>query len=95
MEKAFLKFHKENPHVYTILVSLARRYLARYPGRKLGIGMLYEVCRWTEIMGDTSSTDGFKLNNNPREFYVRLIEKQEADLVGVFTTREQISGCQH
>jgi hypothetical protein len=88
LEQAFWKFHQANPHVYTVLVSLARRYRRRHPAARLGIGMLYEVARWRMIMG-TDSEDGFKLSNNHRAFYARLIMRDEPDLAEAFETKEQ------
>ena len=83
---SFLAFHEANPEVYAQLVKLARQAKAR--GRtKMGIGMLWEVLRWhfwLETKGDAE----FKLNNNHRSRYARLIMGLEADLLGVFETRE-------
>lgn len=89
LEKKFLEFHRENPKVYAILVRLARQYHAKHGNKGiLGIGMLYEVARWETVM-ETTSTDGFKLCNNHRAFYARLIMQTEKDLEGVFRTKEQ------
>lgn len=85
LERAFVDFHANNPHVYERLVKLARDLVAR-GHRKLGIGMLYEVVRWMQYM-ETTDTD-FKLNNNHRSRYARLIMSQEPDLAEVFETRE-------
>ena len=85
LQSKFEKFHRENPHVYATLVRLARD--ARRRGfRRIGIGMLYEVARW-EIALATNDAD-FKLNNNWRSRFARLIEKQEPDLAGMFEMRE-------
>jgi hypothetical protein len=85
IQRAFEQFHAANPHVYRLLVRLARQ--ATEAGRaNLGIGMLYEVIRWNYAIHTTG--DVFKLNNNFRSRYVRLIEEREPDLVGVFRMRE-------
>jgi len=82
----FLAFHEANPKVYAELVRLARQAKAR--GRtKVGIGMLWEVLRW-HFWLETNGADEFKLNNNHRSRYARLIMGLEADLLGVFETRE-------
>jgi hypothetical protein len=39
-QSKFEKFHETNPHVYELLVQLAREYIRRTGQRKLGIGML-------------------------------------------------------
>ena len=87
-EAAFRKFHAENPQVYRSLVALARQ--AKEQGvREVGIGMLWEVLRWHFFLETTDGT--FKLNNNHRSRYARLIMAQEPDLVGMFETRELTS----
>lgn len=84
IEEAFLAFHAANPHVYAELVLLARR--ARRRGvERIGIGMLFEVLRWRVAL--RTGGDEFKLNNNYRSYYARLIMLQEPDLVGAFETR--------
>ena len=85
LERAFSEFHARNPLVYERLVKLARDLRAR-GHRKLGIGMLYEVVRWMELM-ETSDAE-FKLNNNHRSRYARLIMSREPDLCDVFELRE-------
>lgn len=86
LERAFRAFHEESPHVYAKLVQLARE--ARAVGQqRVGIGMLWEVLRW-QLFVATTSDDGFKLNNNHRSRYARLIMAQEPDLADVFETRE-------
>ena len=86
--EAFLAFHNANPKVYTQLVALARK--ARQRGAEaLGIGMLFEVVRWKALL--ETRDDGqapFKLNNNYRALYARLIMERESDLAGIFETRE-------
>lgn len=84
----FQQFHEENPHVYTQLVALANQAYDR--GRKkIGIGMLFEVMRWNHLI--STSGDKFKLNNNHRAYYARLIMEDHPHLAGIFETRFQIS----
>lgn len=52
---------------------------------KLGIGMVFEVMRWNTAI--TTQSQDFKLNKDYRSRYVRLVESQEEDLVGVFRKR--------
>lgn len=81
----FEKFHASNPHVYAELVRLARQAVAK--GRtRFGMKALWEVMRW-HFWLNTTDTD-FRLNNNYSSRYARLIMQQEADLRGVFETRE-------
>lgn len=84
IREAFLRFHRENPHIYDEIVKLARR--ARGAGsQKIGIGMVFEVMRWRHTIG--SSGDDFKLNNNYRSYYARMVMAREYDLRDIFELR--------
>jgi hypothetical protein len=89
LRDSYRRFHRGNPDVYLTLVSLAHRWKERHPGRKCGIGMLYEVARWTIEMRTTG--EPLKLNNNYRAFYAREIMEREFDLEGIFDIRRQRS----
>lgn len=84
----FEQFHQANPGVYALLVSLCRE-LKAHGHEHIGIATVYEHARWMGLVGDTLALDGYKLNNNHRAFYARLIMEQEQDLVGMFETRRQ------
>jgi hypothetical protein len=85
IREAFLRFHYENPHVYVQLTELARQ--ARAAGtKKIGIGMLFEVLRWRHTL--STAGDDFKLNNNYRSYYARMIMAKEPDLWGIFELRK-------
>lgn len=86
LEIQFREFHHAHPAVYKALVERAREW--KYQGhRKCGIGMLFELFRWDS--GITfGPNDGFKLNNNYRSRYARLIMANEPDLDGFFETRQ-------
>lgn len=81
----FEVFHTENPRVYTLLVVLARQWVATTGRHKIGIGALTERVRW-EIAITTNDPD-FKINNNFRAYYARLIMRNEADLADIFDLR--------
>lgn len=83
----FADFHQRNPSVYAALVELARAMRARGHVRG-GIGMLYEVVRWQRSMQTVDDSADWKLNNNYRSHYARLIMREEADLDGFFELRE-------
>jgi hypothetical protein len=83
----FERFHRENPHVYELLVSLAREWKAARPGRRCGMKMLFERCRWD--LNVKSVGEPIVLNNNYHAFYARLIMEQETDLADLFETRRQ------
>ena len=87
IQENFEKFHALNPRVYELLVDMTRNLLAR--GHKMvGIGMLFEVLRWKYMMTTTDPGSEFKLCNNYRSRYARLIMRQEVDLANCFTTRD-------
>lgn len=86
IDRRFAEFHKRNPRVYELLVKLARD--AKQAGRiRIGIKMLWEVVRWN-LSRDLPYDEDFKLPNDFHSRYARLIMAQEADLVGIFETRE-------
>ena len=90
IENSFMTFHRENPRVYSSLVSLVRRYQVKHGAVRVGIGMFWELLRWDMLM----STDHyeFKLNNNYRSRYARLIMDNEPGLGDCFQVRELRAG---
>lgn len=85
----FEKFHRENPHVYRVLVALAREWKRRTGRDEIGIAALFERARW-EIALATTGSD-YKLTNSYRAFYARLIMQREPDLRGLFALRNSIA----
>lgn len=84
IQQRFEEFHRDNPYVYSKLVEFAR--IAKRKGYKqIGVGFLIEIIRWQG--GPTLSKDRFKISNDFRSRYSRLIEEQEPDLKGFFTKR--------
>lgn len=82
---AFEDFNRNNSHVYTTLVRLAREWVNQTGQHKLGIKTLYERARW-EIAVTTNSPD-YQLNNNFTAYFARLIMARERDLDGLFDLR--------
>lgn len=86
LDSKFQEFHKNNPHVYDILVRLARQ--AKKTGKiKMSVVLLVQVARW-ELMFTTKSDDGYKINNSFTSRYARLIMENEEDLDGFFEIRQ-------
>lgn len=84
IEHAFLAYHHANPHVYNELVRLARRWKAAGHD-KTSIAMLFEVLRWqVGLAGATDEASPFRLSNNYKPHYARLIQANEPDLAGIF-----------
>jgi hypothetical protein len=90
IDAAFDAFHTANPWVYKALVSLALDMHVR--GRqRVGIGMLFEVLRWQHALATVDDASEFKLNNNYRSRYARLIMATVPALDGIFETRKLTS----
>lgn len=87
IQQAFMAFHRANPWVYNALVALAHDMVDRGHSR-IGIGMLAEVIRWHYYRQTDDPSSGFKLNNNYRSRYARMIAAREPALADVFETRE-------
>jgi hypothetical protein len=86
MSKAerFEEFHRDNPHIYEMLVRFCREW--RDAGHEsFGIRAPWERMRWA-IAVQTKSAD-FKLNDHYCPYYSRLIAAQERDLRGLLTHR--------
>jgi len=79
----FERFHKNNPHVYKNLVTLARQFRSKRPDAVIGIQMLFEVLRWNYYIS-VDTDEKFKFPNAFAAGYSRLIMKQEKDLDGIF-----------
>jgi hypothetical protein len=82
----FTEFHQANPLVYELLVRFSRELLDR-GYHHCGISLIWERMRW-EMVLRTADPDGFKLNNDWRSRYARLIMEREPDLDGFFRIRE-------
>ena len=87
IQERFEAFHSEHPEVFDQLVDLARTALEH--GRtRIGIGHLFEVLRWQRmIAGLPDEAEDFKLNNDYRSRYARLIMRTVPELDGLFETR--------
>jgi hypothetical protein len=86
-ERNFREFHATNPEVFRRLVSLT--FELKHRGhQKVGIGMLFEVLRWQHMMETVDRHSDFKLNNNYRAYYARLIMENYPTLDGIFEIRE-------
>lgn len=86
IEESFQKFHTENPWILERLVAMTEQ-LYRENRKRYGIGMLWEVLRWHVATGEIKTEEDFKLNNNFRSRYVRLIIKLHPQYEQMFETR--------
>ena len=86
LQRAFNKYHAQNPHVYALFKKFAKD--AKQRGRKFfGAKTVIERVRWS-VNIDTVSDDDFKINNNYTSRYVRLLESEEPSFIGFFHKRE-------
>ena len=85
-QERFEAFHSKNPHVYTILVDLAREAKRRGHAR-MGLELLYCIARWERRFETTDASSSFKINDAYASRYARLIMEQEPDLVEFFPIR--------
>lgn len=84
IDERFAAFHELNPHVYDELRRLALDLVHRGRAR-IGIGMLFEVLRWSSSMSTIG--DEYRLNNDFRSRYARLLAAQESELAEAFEFR--------
>lgn len=84
LDERFAAFHAANPHVLDALEQLALD-LVRRGRRRIGVGMLFEVLRWSSLRTDG---DEYRLNNSYRSRYARLLAASNADLAEAFEMRE-------
>lgn len=82
-QAAFLVFNEANPHVYNNLVALTR--MSKRSGRsRIGICLLYEKLRWEYSIKTDHAEGDFKLPNNYKPYYARMIMMNNPDLAGMF-----------
>lgn len=82
---AFLKFHQANPHVYDKLLELSM-LLKNHGRNKYSINGLFEVLRWQQALA--TKGDAFKLNNNYRALYARMLMQNHQALADFFDVRD-------
>jgi L-rhamnose mutarotase len=81
----FEEFHKRNPHVYDMMVSLARK--VKDAGKhKYSIWAVANRVRW-HYEFERDKGEQFKLSNDYLSRYSRLIMQREQDLRGFFQTK--------
>ena len=87
IQERFTRYHQANPGVYEKLVGLARE--VKGAGRSTyGIASLFERLRWHYHIEQKLGDEAFKLSNDYRSRYARLIMSQETDLADFFNLRE-------
>lgn len=86
LAEQFKAFHNANPGVYQALRRLALEAVEN-KWRRGSISLLYERLRWLYAVQTQGSQ--YKLNNNWRAFYARMLMDNEEQLSDWFDVRTQ------
>ncbi|MFG2143691.1 hypothetical protein ACGFRG_05760 [Streptomyces sp. NPDC048696] len=84
IQERFEAFHQLNPWILDKLEVLAADFVDR-GGRRVGIGMLFEVLRWQ--YGMATRGEPWRLNNDFRSRYVRRLLDRRPEWCSLFETR--------
>jgi hypothetical protein len=74
----FLEYHKKNPHIFEELMRLADD-LWRKGRKRIGLQLLFEVCRYNSMIRAEDPNSQFKINNNYAAHYARLMLNQRPE----------------
>lgn len=83
----FDAFHDKNPQVFILLESMAKEMIEGRNRRKIGISLLCEVLRWNYYMATNDPNSEFKINNNYRAHYARMLVAAHPEWEDVFELR--------
>ncbi len=83
----FIEFHNRNPHVLNRLAQMAFD-LKQRGHKRVGIEMLFNVIRWETMMEIEDPSSLYKLNNNYKPHYARMIMETYPAFYGFFEFRE-------
>lgn len=86
LEHRFAAFHRANPHVYDAIERKAMA-LVTLGRTRLGIAELVEELRYDPRL--VTKGEHFKLNNDYRAFYARLLIHNHSSLASIIGLREQ------
>ena len=82
----FEEYHRLNPQVLVNLEALAEKLISK--GQKhIGIGYLFEVLRYETFMATKDNESDFKLNNNHRSRYARLLIERHPEWKDIISIR--------
>jgi hypothetical protein len=81
---AFIDFHHKNRHILALYVRFARE-LRAVGHERASIALITERIRWEHAV-EVHHTDEFKINNNFRAHYARILNGME-EFKGMFATR--------
>lgn len=82
--ESFCSYHVENPQVWNLLIKFAKQLKAA--GRNsYSIVSIFERIRWHAAV--ETNGDQFKLNNNYRSCYARMLMAKHPEFEGMFELR--------
>ena len=85
LEERFARFDAANPHVYMMIVEIARRR-TKMGATRLSMKAIFEELRY-ERNTYLRRTEKYGLDNSFTALYARLVRDRESDLAGLFETR--------
>ena len=86
-ETRFWRFHHLNPDVLATLAQLANE-LKNKGHNKGSIAMLFEVFRWEVMKRTTDPSASFKISNDYKPYYARLLMERYPGLKGFFNLKK-------
>jgi hypothetical protein len=93
IDRRFLEFHQANPAIYEMIVRFCRDVRKYNAKRRTSIDLIWGRLRWElSIEVNPMGLEDYKLNNDFRSRYARLVMAQEPDLDGIFEVRELTEG---
>lgn len=82
----FNRYHKANPQVSSWFLQAARSFKNEQHQERYGVGAITERIRW-HIKEGLIKTDGFRISNDIRACYARLVLMRDPTLCGLFTLK--------
>lgn len=86
LTQQFNEFHEANPEVLVKMRELALQVKAR-GYKQFSVYAIMERLRWFVDIETDDPNSHYKINNNYRPFYARLLMETTAELDGFFRTR--------
>ena len=89
IDRKFMEFHTNNPHIMDAIIRYTRQL--KSAGRKhFGMAAVFERIRWDYAvqLKRTENDKGFKISNDFRSRYARLIEQLHPEFKGFYKTKQ-------
>lgn len=87
----FYAYQKANPRVADWFLTAARSLQREQHRSRYAISALTEQIRWNIKMGIIKTEDGFRISNDLRALYARLVLVRDPSLIGLFTLKPSIA----